>query len=331
MRQTTLRVLGAILIALAAPARAADRIVLIVGGIEKQIYLPARLADQLGYFREQGLEVELMSEPSGINAEDMLLSGAAQGVIGAYDHTIDLQAKGKAVQSVVQFSIAPGEVELVATRLAKQIKSPADFKGRRLGVTGLGSSTSFLTQYLAILHDVKAGEMTLVPTGSGSTFIAAMRQSRIDAGMTTEPTASRLLTTGEAQVLVDLRTPEATHKALGGLYPFACLYMEGAWINGHRTETQKLVNAFVKTLRYISEHSAAEIAAQLPERYLAGDKALYIQSLASSKSMFTPDGVMPPSGPPTVLKILSRVNRRVRERQIDLPRTYTTEFVNAAK
>lgn len=331
MRKTTLCVLCALLIAAAAPASAADRIVLIVGGIEKQIYLPARLADQLGYFKEEGLDVELLSESSGINAEDMLLSGAAQGVIGAYDHTIDLQAKGKAVQSVVQFSIAPGEVELVATRLAKQIKSPADFKGRRLGVTGLGSSTSFLTQYLAALHQVKTSEITLVATGGGPTFIAAIKQGRIDAGMTTEPTASRLLTTGEAQVLVDLRTPDATRKALGGLYPFACLYMETAWVNNHRAETQKLVNAFVMALRYISTHSAAEIAAEMPAHYVAGDKALYIQSLANSKSMFTPDGVMPPSGPPTVLKILSSVNRTVRETTIDLSRTYTTEFVNQVK
>ena len=332
MRQTCFRILLAcVLVALGSVAVAADRIVLIVGGIEKQIYLPARLADQLGYFKEQGLEVELLSESSGINAEDMLLSGAAQGVIGAYDHTIDLQAKGKAVQSVVQFSIAPGEVELVATRLANQIKSPADFKGRRLGVTGLGSSTSFLTQYLGALHQVKASEITLVATGGGSTFIAAMKQGRIDAGMTTEPTASRLLSTGEAQVLVDLRTPDATRKALGGLYPFACLYMETARVNNHRAETQKLVNAFVKALRYISTHSAAEITAQMPANYLAGDKVLYIQSLANSKSMFTPDGVMPPSGPPTVLKILSSVNKTVRETTIELSRTYTSEFVNEVK
>ena len=329
MRQSILNLLGACLILLMQPAHAADRIVLIVSGIEKQIYLPARLAEQQGYFREQGLDVELVSEVSGIDAEDMLLAGAAQGVVGAYDHTIVLQARGKAVQSVVQFSIAPGEVELVSTARAQDIQSPADFKGRRLGVTGLGSSTSFLTQYLAMRHDVKAGALTLVPVGSGAHFMAAMKQGRIDAGMTTEPTASRLLAAGDARLLVDLRTPEATRKALGGLYPFACLYMQTAWINSHRAEAQKLANAFVKALRYISTHSAAELAALLPVSDMAGDKALYIQSLANSKSMFTPDGVMPTSGPETVLNILLQSNRDVRGKKIDLPRTYTTEFVNA--
>ena len=312
-------------------AMADERIVLMVSGIEKQIYLPGRLAERLGYFRQEGLDVELLSESSGVIAEDALLSGAAQGVIGAYDHTIDLQAKGKAVQSVVQFSIAPGEAELVATRLAEQIRSPAHFRRRQLGVTGLGSSTSFLTQYLALLNDVKLSEITLVPVGSGASFIAAMKQGRIDAGMTTEPTVSRLLASGEARMLVDLRTPEATQKALGGLYPFACLYMQTSWINSHRKEVQKLANAFVRALNYISTHSAAEIAAHLPPEDHAGDKALYVQSLANSKAMFTPDGVMPSSGPATVLKILSVVNKAVRAKAIDLSRTYTTEFVGAAR
>jgi NitT/TauT family transport system substrate-binding protein len=312
-------------------ALADEKITIMVGGMEKQIYLPAKLAEQLGYFKEQGLDVELLSEPSGVNAEDELLGGAAQAVVGFYDHTIDLQAKGKALQSVVQFSQAPGEVELVASRVADQVRSPADFKGRTLGVTGLGSSTNFLTQYLAVRNGLKTSEITTVAVGSGSTFIAAMKQGKIDAGMTTEPTVSRMLKTGEAKVLVDLRSPEETQKALGGLYPAASLYMQTSWINSHKPEVQKLANAFVKTLKYIQSHSAAEIAAKMPADYYAGDKDLYIQALANGKAMFTPDGVMPASGPPTVLKVLSEFNKALQGKTIDLSKTYTTEFVSAAK
>lgn len=312
----------------ALPVRA-ERIVLIVGGGEKQIYLPAMLAVRLGYFVEQSLDVELDSEPSGVSAADVLLAGAAQGVIGAYDHAIDLQARGKSVQSLVQFTIAPGEVELVSVRTGAAIRSPADFGGRTLGVTGLGASTSFLTQYLALVHGVKPSELRLLPVGSGDSFVEAMRSGRIDAGMTTEPTASRLIASGAARLLVDLRTPEATQKALGGLYPFACLYVRTDWLATHRDQAQKLANAFVKALRFISTHSAAEIAAVLPPEYYAGRRPAYVQSLAHSKSMFTPDGVMPPGGPASVLRVLSAVNRNVQNKQIDLSQTYTSEFVKA--
>lgn len=191
-------------------AGANETVRIMVGGVEKQIYLPAKLAEQLGYFKDEGLDVELLSEPAGIDAEDELLAGAVQGVVGFYDHTIDLQSKGSFVESVVQLSRAPGEVELVATRRAGAIRSPADWKGRTLGVTGLGSSTYFLTQFIAVKNGLKVGDVTVLPVGGGDTFVAALEQGKIDGGMTTEPTVSRLLAGGEARVLIDLRTIEET-------------------------------------------------------------------------------------------------------------------------
>ncbi|MBV8211103.1 MAG: ABC transporter substrate-binding protein [Burkholderiaceae bacterium] len=325
--------LAALVCALSAagPAFAGDKITLMVGGIEKQIYLPAKLTEQLGYFKEQGLDVELLSQPAGVDAENELVAGAVQGVVGFYDHTIDLQAKGKLIESVVQFSQAPGEVELVASRMANVIKSPADFKGHTLGVTGLGSSTNFLTQYMAVTAGLKPGDFSVLAVGAGNTFIAAMQQQKIDAGMTTEPTISQMLKTGEAKVLIDLRTPATTMAALGGPYPAASLYMEKAWVEAHRAEVQKLANAFVKTLKFMASHSGEEIAAKMPADYVGKDPAMYASALAAGKSQFTADGVMPANGPETVLKVLSAFDRAVMGKKIDLAKTYTTEFVSAAR
>jgi NitT/TauT family transport system substrate-binding protein len=314
-----------------AAGAAGDSVQLLVGGIEKQIYLPVRLADQLGYFKQQGIDVELQSEPSGVNAEDQLLTGAAQGVIGFYDHTIDLQAKGKSVESVVQLGLAPGEALVVASRMAQQIRSPADFKGRTLGVAGLGSSTELLTRYLAAIHGVKPSELVTVPVGAGDTFITAMKLGQIDAGMTTDPTIARLLKDGEAKVILDLRSPEETRRVFGGPYPAACLYMESTWVKAHRSQVQKLVNALVKALSFIRMHGADAIASWMPADYFVGDRELYVEALAHNKLMFSPDGRMPPDGPETVLKVLSSVDRELQGKQIDLSGTYTMDFVAAAR
>ncbi len=311
-------------------AGAADKVTLMVGGLEKHIYLPAKLAESLGYFKDEGLEVELLSEPSGVDAEDEMLAGAVQGVVGFYDHCVDLQSKGKFVESIVQFSQAPGEVELVSTK-HPEIASPADFKGKSLGVTGLGSSTNFLTQYLAVKSGVKLGEFTSVPVGAGDTFIKALQTDTIQAGMTTEPTISRLLATGEAKILIDMRSKDLTKAALGGTYPAASLYMETSWVEKHRDTTQKLANAFVKTLKFINTHTAAEIADKMPKEYYAGNKEMYVTALANGKQMFTADGVMPEDGPQTVLAVLSGFSKNLKGKTIDLSKTYTTEFVKAAK
>ncbi len=315
---------------LCACATAADRVTIMVAGFEKQIYLPAKLAERLGYFKAEGLEVDLLNEASGVNAENELLAGAVQGVIGFYDHCVVLQTKGKQVLSVVQFSQAPGEVLMVSSR-HPEIKTIADLRGKRLGVTGLGSSTSYLSQYLMVKSGVPLGEITTLPVEAATTFIAAMQHDKIDAGMTSEPTISRLLKAGTARILVDLRSVDTSKQALGGTYPAASLYMSSDWVAKHKPVVQKLANAFVKTLKFINTHSAAEIAEHMPKEFYAGDQEAYTKALADGKSMFTPDGVMPAGGPETVLLVLSGFSKAVKGKTVDLAKTYTTEFVKNAK
>lgn len=312
------------------PAKASAPITIIVSGLEKQIYLPAILTERLGYFSDEGLDVRLLNATAGVEAQNELLTGAAQGVVGFYDHTIALQGRGNYVVSLVQFAQAPGEVELVAEPLADRITSASQLKGLRLGVAGLGSSTDFLTRYIAHLNGLKFGDYRMIPYEAGNRFIDAMTQGKIDAGMTTEPTVGRLLKTTGAKVLIDLRTPESTRAVIGGCYPGASFYVRSAWLSAHKDEARKLAVAFVRTMHYIASHSAAEIADQLPDDYFEGGKALYIERLDESKAMFTADGRMPAGCPETTLKVLASVSKALREKEIDLRQTYTGEFVDAA-
>ncbi|WP_199175851.1 ABC transporter substrate-binding protein [Telmatospirillum siberiense] len=313
------------------PVEASTPITIIVSGLEKQIYLPAILAERLGYFADEGLDVRLLNATAGVEAQNELLTGAAQGVVGFYDHTIALQGRGNYVVSLVQFARAPGEVELVAEPLAERITSASQLKGLRLGVAGLGSSTDFLTRYIAHLNGLKFGDYRMIPFEAGNRFIEAMKQGKIDAGMTTEPTAGRLLKTTGAKVLIDLRTPESTWAVIGGCYPGAAFYVRASWLSAHREEAGKLAMAFVRAMHYIAAHGAAEIADQLPNDYFEGDKPLYVERLSESKAMFTADGRMPSGCPETTLKVLSSFSKALREKEIDLRQTYTTEFVDAAE
>jgi len=323
----------AMLACVSMPARAAEpeKLAIMVGGINKLIYLPARLAERLGYFKAEGLDVELLSQPTGIDGEDEMLAGAVQGVVGFYDHTIDLQVRGTEVKTIVVFSQVPGEVQMVAAQSADSIRSMADVRGKTLGVTGLGSSTSFLTQYLAQRAGVHRTQFTLLPVGADNSFIDAMRRGRIHAGMTTEPTVTQLLKSGDAKVLVDMRNVEGTRAALGGTYPGSSLYVQTTWLDAHPFEAQKLARAFVRALRYLHTHSAEDIAAQMPQEDIGSDRALYISVLQASLPMYTADGKMPADGPPTVLKVLAGFNPAVKGRHIDLSRTFTNRFVDAVE
>jgi len=319
-------------VAAAPMAQAADnKITIMVGGINKLIYLPPKLAENLGYFKAEGLDVELQSQQAGVDAENELLAGAVQGVVGYYDHSIDLQSKGKEVQSIVQLLVVPGGMEMVRSDLATQVRSMADLKGRTLGVTGLGSSSSFLAQYLASRNGLKTSDYSMLPVGAGNTLIAALKQKRVDVVWTTEPTTSMLLASGEAKVLVDMNSAEGTRAALGGLYPASAFYVQRAWLQTHQAEATKLARAFVKTLKFIQTHSAEEIADKMPPDYYGGNKKLYVQALKASLPMYSPDGKMPPEGAEVVLKVMSGFNPNIKGKKIDLSKTYTNEFVNLVK
>jgi ABC-type nitrate/sulfonate/bicarbonate transport system substrate-binding protein len=77
--------LGAPLRAAAAPVLEKPRITLAVGGQTTLYYLPLTIAERLGYFRDEGLTVEIQDFPGGAKALQALLGGSADVVSGAYD------------------------------------------------------------------------------------------------------------------------------------------------------------------------------------------------------------------------------------------------------
>ena len=90
--------------------RALPTVTLMVGGIDKQIYLPYQLAQGLGYYQKYGVNVELSTEQAGgVGAEDAMASGQVNMAGAWYMHTIDFQKRARTSIGVVQLSGAPGE------------------------------------------------------------------------------------------------------------------------------------------------------------------------------------------------------------------------------
>ncbi len=309
-----------------------DKVSIMVGGLNKQIYLPFMLAQRLGYYSSEGLNIKLSDEPAGIDATTAMLANKVDGVGGFYDHTIALQGIGKSAESVVSMLQVPGEVELCRSDLKGKVKSAADWKGRNLGITDVGSSTDFLTEFLAQKNGVDPKSTHRIGVQAGPTFIGAMQHKSIDCGMTTEPTVSKLLDTHAAYIIYDTRTAAGAQAAFGGEYPATSLYMQTSYVQAHPAIVQKLVNAYVKTLKWIQSHTADQITAEMPADYYSGvGKAAYAKALDSEKGIYNPTGIMPKGGPQTCLSVLSSFNPKVKGKQIDVNKTYTDEFVKKAK
>jgi len=302
---------------------------IMVGGLNKQIYLPNMLAQRLGYFKDYGLNVTLIDEGSGQASEEEVVAGNVDAGSGAYVHPMVLNTQGKKIETICQFGIAPGEAEVVDASLTN-ITSAKDLVGKSLGVTDLGSGTHVLTQAIIGSAGGDPTKASYVAVGAGDTFIAAIQQKKIAAGMTTYPTISRLVNSGKGKILVSLLDPQSTRAALGGDYPFIGIFAKNDWVNSNKDTAQKLVNAYVKTLKYIHSHTAQEIADQMPTDYYAGDKASYVADLQSQLGIFGTDCKMPVGGPENVQKIQQQFVASYKGKSATLSETYTNEFADKA-
>jgi NitT/TauT family transport system substrate-binding protein len=303
---------------------------IMVGGLDKQIYLPFTLAKQLGYYKKYGVDVQLSDEvDGGVGAEDAMASGQVDMAGAWYIHAFDFQAQGKDVEGIVQLGGAPGEREMCATNSG--VHSGADYKGKTMGVTDLGSGTDELTQFIAAKAGVSHSDYHTQAVGAGSTAIAAIQQHSVDCVMTTQPTVAALEKKGLAYSAVDLATSAGATKALGGAWPAATALARTDWVNAHKTEVQDVVDALVATMHWIATHSPAEIAAKMPSDYVQNDlvtKADYIKGLTEDKGQYLPDGIMPPTGPATVAQTEKVIGTDVSS--VDPSKTYTDEFAKVA-
>ncbi|HLI28402.1 MAG TPA: ABC transporter substrate-binding protein [Chloroflexota bacterium] len=309
------------------------QIVIGVGGQELFVYLPLTLAQQLGLFEEAGLRVEILNFQGGARALEALVAGSADLVSGFFDHTIQKQTTDVVpLTMVVLFDRYPGVVLLAEPALASQLRDLRDLKGKTLGVTSLGSSSHMLLNYVLAQAGLGRDDVGVLSIGTGASALAALESGRVPAGMFLDPTATQLQQLGKARVLWDTRSERDTTAALGGPYPAGGLYTVRAYIETYPRTVQAAVTASVRALRWIQQHSAAEIADRMPESFYGGDKRLYVDSLQASLPMFSPDGLMPEGGPARVLEVLRLSDEAVRNAaHIDLAATYTNRFAEAVR
>jgi NitT/TauT family transport system substrate-binding protein len=303
---------------------------LMVGGIDKQIYLPYQLAQNLGFFKKYGVNVQLSTEQNGgVGAEDAMVSGQVDMAGAWYVHTIDFQQKGKSVVDVVNLSGAPGE--RVVCSKSSGVTSPAQWTGKNVGVTDIGSGTDNLTVYLAARNNLTTKQFSRVAVGAGPTFVAALQNNRIACGMTSQPTAGAIQKLGIGYTAINLASASGAQQWLGGIYPAAGVLARADWVASHQKETQSVVDALVATMHWIATHSAAQIADAMPPQFVSNGlttKADYVSELASDKGQFLPNGLMPAGAPATALaidKLAGNVTGPV-----NIASTYTNSYALAA-
>ena len=316
-----------------APAQGAPekaKVAIAVGGKAAFYYLPLTIAEQLGYFRAEGLDVTISDFAGGSRALQAVVGGSADVVSGAYEHTINLQPKGQIFRAFVLQGRAPQIAVGVSTKAMPGYRTINDLKGRKIGVSAPGSSTNMVANYVLAKGGLKPSDVSFIGVGTASGAIAALRSGQIDAMSNTDPVMTILTQAGEVKIIADTRTLKGTRDVFGGPMPAGCLYAPAEFLQRNPNTTQALANAMVRALKWIEKAGASDIIKTVPEAYLLGDRALYLASFNSVREAIATEGTIPEEGTRTALKALASFNPEVKPGEIDLAKTYTNEFARRA-
>lgn len=335
MAQRAIGWMAAALAGLLAPGAtgAADvgrpRVVLAVDGIEQTRNLPVLVAERLGYFRDEGLTVTLIDAPADPTPSQLVADGRADGAVAFYHHTFMNQVEDHAItRAVVIMGATPQLKLIVASRLKGAVRGVADLKGRRIYVGGSNSGKTTTMNWLAGRAGFGPKDYTSLPLAPRDAMARALTDGSADAIVAHEPDAGFYLASGAGYELLDLTSVTGTRASLGTIYPSTALYLPKTFIAAHPAVTQQLVNACLRAVRYITGHSAEEIAGVLPARTGGPSRAAYLRLLAEDKAAFATDGRMVPEAARAQLAAMAALAPKYRAVKLD--ETWTNAFVDRA-
>jgi NitT/TauT family transport system substrate-binding protein len=253
------------------------------------VYLPFDIARALHYFDDEGLDVRVKYGTAGATAAEDLGSGRVDFSCNSLDHAIEPRPAGAHLKMVASFTDLPAVTLVIRRDLRSKVQSIHDLRGRRLGLTVLGSGTHVIAAAILRSAGLSLQDVTVISVGSDQSLIAAMRSGQIDAAVTVNLSTIDLLLTGQASLLLDMDTYQEAQRVFKGGYQFTGLLTRDDMIQKNPELVQRMVNAIVRSNRFIATHSAVEIAAALPAS-LVGDHYVYVKSLEHVRPAFSKTG-----------------------------------------
>ena len=324
---------AALLLAATAHAQAPEKkkVTIAVGGKSLFYYLPLTVAERKGYFKEEGLEVEIPDFPGGARALQALVGGSADLVSGAYEHTINMAAKKQPIKAVVLQAKYSSIVLLLPKDKAAKYKSPRDLKGLKIGVTAPGSSTNMFVNNLLAKDGLKPTDVSIVGVGAGAGAVAAMEKGEIDAISNLDPVITQLESTGKFTAIADSRTEKGMKDIYGGDYHASVIYATEEFVRKNPNTVQAVVNAMVRADKWIAKATPQEIVELMPPEYKAGNPSLYKDALLKNMIGSSENGEMSLRAAENVYKVLRQFEPSVQAAgKLDLNTTFDNQFVKKA-
>ena len=253
-----------------------------------------RLASSLGHLDQEGIRIVPVDLEKIAKADYLMQEPLIKGQIDAsyhwFNHTIFGARHNLPIKAVMVINDAPGMTVMVANRVKDRIRSAADFKGINVADGAQYGTKAVITGYLAKKAGVAPDSLTPVMVqseGRLDAVLKGLKEGTVDVMTFQEPVTSALLESNRVSTLYDLNSRQTTTEALGAAFPAQSLLVAPQYVEAHPDTVQHLVNALVRTMRFINSHTAEQIAEKLPPDYFEGkDRSAQVKFIRNTLATY---------------------------------------------
>src|SRR5512145_1328148 len=205
------------------------------------------MAQQEGLFKKHGLDVELIHIPSSSRGIQAILAGEI--AFSFMDGSNAAQANMKGAHLAL---VAGATNRQVFSLMAKpEFKRITDLKGKKIGITRVGSSTHTSALYALGSAGLRTADYQLLPLLEVPNIFTALSAGQIDAGVMSPPTNARAKKAGFVELMnIAKEGPEFVSVAIG---------TSRSYIKANEDVVRRVVRAYAEGIQAFKNNKAASL------------------------------------------------------------------------
>ena len=207
------------------------------------------VAYEEGFFKKHGLDLELLHIPSTSMAIQTMLAGEV-----AFSYTDGRNAVTAGLRGADIVMLAGVANHFVFSMMARpEIKRISDLRGKKIGITRIGSSSHTVTLWIMNRAGIKPDEYQLVPLVEVPNVLTSIMAGQIDAGALSPPTSFRARKAGLTE-LVDLSKEDLE-------YVSVAVGSTRSYIRANEEITRRFIRAYSEAIGFLKNNKAATMRA----------------------------------------------------------------------
>jgi NitT/TauT family transport system substrate-binding protein len=169
-------------------------------GREAFSFVPANIGKEVGIFAKEGLEIEIDGFGGDAKLQQAMAAGAVDVGLGSGPGMAFI-VKGSPIKAIAAMA-GPPLIFALVVRADGLVKTVDDLKSRKVGISTVGSATSWLMNEVSREHGWGFDGISPVPIGENAARIAALKSGAIDGCVVDIGSALRFVEHGDGQILM---------------------------------------------------------------------------------------------------------------------------------